>query len=249
MKILGCDYDGTLNHGGIHQDKLAAIQRWRTAGNKIGVVSGRGPDLMKYLQTEYNLSLDFLIAFNGGIIVNDKQEEVFKACCESVDLTQLIQDLFLWGCPFAHVNSDKYYLVRREQEGIKSGEYLLQNLTLPPLLYQVSVELKNALEAAEIVKLIAQKYGADLTPLQNERCIDIVPKGVSKAGGLRKLCKIYSVHESDVIVVGDNYNDVDMLKAFTSYAMENGVFEIKKFANFITKSVEDLIKIELKKQA
>ena len=249
MKILGCDYDGTLNYGGIQQDKLAAIAKWRLAGNKLGVVSGRDPSLMAFLQKEYNLTLDFMVAFNGGIILNNKQEELFRATCEDVNLTELVQDLFAWGCEFAHVNSDKYYLIRREKKDLQEGEYLLQNVALPSLLCQVSVVLKDENEAAKTVKLIAKKYGKNLTPLQNERCIDIVPKGVSKAEGLRKLCDIYAEREKNIIVVGDNYNDVDMLKKFNSYAMENGVEEAKKAADFITKSVDDLIETELKKQA
>ena len=125
MKILGCDYDGTLNYGGIQQDKLAAIAKWRLAGHKLGVVSGRDPSLMAFLQKEYNLTLDFMVAFNGGIILNNKQEELFRATCEDVNLTELVQDLFAWGCEFAHVNSDKYYLIRREKKDLQEGEYLL----------------------------------------------------------------------------------------------------------------------------
>ena len=50
MKILGCDYDGTLNCGGIDDAKCISIRKWREVGNKFGVVSGRFPDLMEYLQ-------------------------------------------------------------------------------------------------------------------------------------------------------------------------------------------------------
>ena len=32
MKILGCDYDGTLNYGGIDEEKIAAIEKWRKHG-------------------------------------------------------------------------------------------------------------------------------------------------------------------------------------------------------------------------
>ena len=42
MKMIGSDYDGTLNRGGINDTKLAAIKKWRRAGHKFGIVSGRG---------------------------------------------------------------------------------------------------------------------------------------------------------------------------------------------------------------
>ena len=41
MKILGSDYDGTLTCGGIEETKIAAIHRWREAGNRFGIVTGR----------------------------------------------------------------------------------------------------------------------------------------------------------------------------------------------------------------
>ena len=33
MKIIGSDYDGTLNYGGIDENKISAIKKWRDAGN------------------------------------------------------------------------------------------------------------------------------------------------------------------------------------------------------------------------
>jgi hydroxymethylpyrimidine pyrophosphatase-like HAD family hydrolase len=41
MKILGSDFDGTFNCGGIGEDKINAVKKWRAAGNKFGIVSGR----------------------------------------------------------------------------------------------------------------------------------------------------------------------------------------------------------------
>ena len=42
MKILASDYDGTLNYNGIDDRKRMALDKWRTAGNLFGLVSGRG---------------------------------------------------------------------------------------------------------------------------------------------------------------------------------------------------------------
>lgn len=50
----------------------------------------------------------------------------------------------------------------------------------------------------------------------------------------------------DIIAVGDNINDRDMIAEFRSYAMETGVDEIKNLADFIVPEVTDLIEKELK---
>ena len=62
MKLIGSDFDGTLNHGGIDEEKLQAIRHWRAAGNKFGVVSGRGPDFVKELKEKLGDQFDFLIS-------------------------------------------------------------------------------------------------------------------------------------------------------------------------------------------
>ena len=81
--------------------------------------------------------------------------------------------------------------------------------------------------------------------LQNGRCIDIVRHDMNKAKGLYLLMDITGAEYEDVIAVGDNINDEDMLREFRSYAMENGVPYIKEIANDITKGIAELIEKEL----
>ena len=49
----------------------------------------------------------------------------------------------------------------------------------------------------------------------------------------------------DVIVVGDNVNDMDMIREFRSYAMANGVPTIKETAHAIVNDVTDLLEMEM----
>ena len=245
MKILGCDYDGTLNYGGFDEKKMSAIGLWRAQGNKIGVVSGRSFDMLSVIEKECGIPLDFFVAFNGAIVYNAESGELDKTPCEEVNPADLVKDLFAFGCTHAHVNSDKYYLVRENESERKDGEYTLQDVTFPTLIYQVSVELPSETESACVAAKVEEKYGHVLSPLQNGRCVDIVAKGVGKAYGLKKVQGQFNAKWEDVIAVGDNLNDVDMLQAFPSYAMENGVEEVKKIAVHITKSVTDVIYREL----
>jgi hydroxymethylpyrimidine pyrophosphatase-like HAD family hydrolase len=56
------------------------------------------------------------------------------------------------------------------------------------------------------------------------------------------------VPRENVIAVGDNVNDTDMIRDFYSYAMERGVDSIKKLADATTETVAELIRNELEKQ-
>ena len=97
MKILGSDFDGTLNHGGIRESKLLAIQNWRKGGHKFGIVSGRGKGFHEeLLQQIPELKLDFFIACNGAYITDAEGSVIYEARCSEVSFIELAKDLFAW---------------------------------------------------------------------------------------------------------------------------------------------------------
>lgn len=64
--------------------------------------------------------------------------------------------------------------------------------------------------------------------------MDIVPKGVNKAAGLKYFLRYFKIKPEEVIAFGDGMNDYEMLElAGLSYAMENGAPELKKIAKHI----------------
>lgn len=249
MKIIGSDYDGTLSHGGIDDAKRQAIADWRAAGNVFSIVSGRSSYSLYLAQDVDRVGFDYFVAYNGGAILNERGEILFERTCTTVSAKQLLSDLFYkWGFTFANVFVDRQYVVRRDKEDLKEGDILFDEMEDFPYFYQFSVAQKPEKKTRWAVRQIRRRYGRHVTPLQNGYCIDIVPKGINKAQGLGTLAKLCGVDRRDVIAVGDNVNDLAMIKAFRSYAMENGVKKLKRKANEITPSVTALIHKELAKQ-
>lgn len=247
MKILGSDFDGTLNYGGIDDEKRMALALWREKGNKFGIVSGRGHLSLLELSKSNNLNCDFLVAYNGGMILTPLKEILYCEKCFSVPQKPFIEKLLSYGCTFTHVNNDLYFKIVEESKECTADEYHLNDANAPfaDFFYQISVQLKTVEEAEKIVKLIERDFGDKLSPLQNGICIDIIPKGINKATGLLKVAEIFGCEKEDIISVGDNINDLAMIEAFNSYAMENGVDIIKNTAKHITKSVTELIYKEI----
>ena len=68
---------------------------------------------------------------------------------------------------------------------------------------------------------------------------------MNKAKGLYRLMEMLGASYDDVITVGDNVNDYDMIKEFRSYAMDSGVQSIKDLADFTTPGVAELIRREM----
>ena len=251
MKILGSDFDGTLTQGGIGDEKCDMIRKWREAGNKFGLVSGRGLSSVAWIRNKYpNLKWDFFAAYNGGTILDESGNILSETRCCDVPARELASTLLAWGCRFVHIDSDRYFcavadLSDRPEKVAETDTVLIDQLPIIRDFYQISLVLPTVALAGEIVERVRQSYGEHLNPLQNGKCIDIVPFGVNKAEGLTRIMEMYGASREDVIAVGDNTNDTDMIRAFRSYAMANGVQDIQDLAGGIVSDVTEIIEREL----
>lgn len=251
MKIIGSVFDGTLTHR-LGEETYAAIHAWREAGNKFGIVSGRPVSFSAEIRANHpQMELDFFVGFNGAVILDGCGRMIYEKKCTEVSATDLTADLFALGCPFVHVNSDVYYCVVDKEENTPSWVDLRDIVTpdrLPvlPYFHQISTQFPDdEASAAAVTDKLREKYGHILNPLQNGTCIDIPHVTVNKTQGLLRVAERFGVPRENVIAVGDNVNDTDMIRDFYSYAMERGVDSIKDLADHTTETVAELIQKEL----
>lgn len=247
MKIIASDYDGTLNHNGINDKKRKAISEWRKKGNLFGIVSGRGYESLVDVIKDKNFEYDFLLCCNGAVVCDKNGMVLKESKCDGSNAKPFINDLFSWGCPFAAIEKDIPVRIRASQEECDEVECNYTYDDMPEILYfnQISTILESDEEASKIVDKINSKYNKTFNPLQNGRCIDIVPVGMDKAQGIYSLLELVGGQYSDVIAVGDNINDKAMIAEFRSYAMENGVESIKALADYIITDITELIEREV----
>ena len=71
--------------------------------------------------------------------------------------------------------------------------------------------------------------------------MEIISKDINKADAIMKVAKINGKNEEDIYTIGDGYSDIEMIKRFDGYAMENAVNEVKKYAIKEYTSVSNLI--------
>ena len=61
MKIIASDYDGTINYQGrISNEDKEAIRKFRQAGNKFGIVTGRDAELSGWIRQEDGFEFDYI---------------------------------------------------------------------------------------------------------------------------------------------------------------------------------------------
>lgn len=248
LKIIASDYDGTLNHGGIDEKKKNAISRWRKEGNIFSVISGRGaPDLIR-IYNENTFECDYLIADNGAVIMKPNGEIV---CEDKIDVSvakPFLEFIFSQGCKWGYVQTSfpcRVFEDNNFEEYDEDECYIFDNLPEFEYVYQINTALESFEEAERVTKAIKDNFGDVLNPLQNGTCIDIVSVNMDKAKGIYKFIELLGAEYSDIITVGDNINDKDMIKEFRSYAMENAVHLIKELADYETSGITELIEREL----
>ena len=251
MKIIGSDYDGTLSFGGITPEKCEKIKKFRESGNIFGLVSGRGADFRESLKKYYpGLELDFFAVCNGGVVIDGDGNLIAETHASGVNVEELFALLRAHGCDSYHIrgiNGDAFN-VTIAVDAIESCPEYLDPANVTPLadvpridsFNQISVRCDSIDEAITIAGYIGDRFGELIVPLQNSNWIDIIPHGVNKAEGIYRVVEHFGGHKDDVIAVGDNVNDVDMLREFHSYAMANGVDEIKPLADGIVSDVTDI---------
>ena len=246
MKIIGSDFDGTLNHKGIDDIKREAIHTWRAAGNVFAVVSGRGVDDLIEIYKRHSFECDYFVGYNGPVIAKPDGTIVFSAECDGSIVPELVRHLLKEGCLDVFVGTEHPFevcsnSVARDED----GEIILNDIPKVETFNQVSTSCVDRNAAEAITASAREKFGDVLNPLQNGTCIDIVRKDINKAQGLYRLMEILGAKYEDIIAVGDNVNDKDMIAEFRSYAMENAVEQIKAIADYITPGVTELIEKEL----
>lgn len=245
MRLIASDYDGTFtNHGGVDDLRRQAVADWQSAGNKFGIVSGRSIDFLPSTLERDGVRCDYFIANNGAVITDGSGNVLIERRCDSEIALPLIRTLFELSCPHASVTTDHPCTVYPALSETRPGRFTVDDAKIA-YFNQISTVLPTFEEAARVTAIVREQFGEWVNPLQNGICIDIVPKGVDKAAGIRSLLSLWQMTDADVIAVGDNVNDAAMIGAFYSYAVDNAVESIKALADREVKTVTDLIRAEL----
>ena len=251
MYILASDYDGTLSRGGISASVREAIARFRAAGNLFGIVTGRDYWMYETLAHE-NLSIDFILAMNGAMLVaanGERAGEILRVerqanngCMRWIvehlgknygqDVsTVLVRDRVTFHAAFPD-GSEKYAPLTRADadspDGIKAFS-------------QMNTRCDTEARARRCVEEINARWGDTVNALQNGVCIDIPPAGIDKGEGVARYADSVGVPYDNVYCAGDNMNDYAMIARFHGLAVENAVPELKAAAEAVFPDIAAMI--------
>lgn len=224
--ILASDYDGTLSQGGISDTVRAAICRFRAAGGRFGVVSGRdyaGGYAM--FRRENRFPFDFVLGLNGAIAFDARGSLLFA---DEIRAPELMVSLrrFLFDNVATMAGFYFRYSALRFDSRYPNGHWSGTGMEYSPHdrigaftgfcgANTFCDTEEDAMRGTEAIR----KAFPMLNPMRNGRCIDIAPAGMDKGEGIARYAARYAIAHDRIYTAGDNDNDVSMLARYHGFAM------------------------------
>lgn len=243
--LLCTDLDGTLltSESTVSEENTKAINYFKEEGGKFTFVTGRVPRgaglIRKWVEPNAPI-----VVFNGAGVYDFEKGELLWGTYLGEDAKKVIEyveertpDFGLVVCTdektyFPVMNDwvDKYYKIenlpldetpwREIKEKWKKALFVVNSKYMP--IVMDAVEKSGYRNDFDFVRSCANYY-------------EILPKGSNKGTGLEKLCKITGISKEKTIAIGDNENDIEMIRyAGLGVAVGNAAETVKQISNLVT---------------
>lgn len=247
IRLVAIDIDGTLlNSAKQVTDATAAILRAarQEAGVRIVLATARPPRSVMSIYNELELDTP-LINYNGALVYDPPAGRVLMhrpiACKTSRQIIDLARSVYPEVVVSAEI-LDRWYTDRFDPAYVtETGRRFRPNVVAPvsQWLTQAVTKLLLLGEPEDLEKLagaITTKFLHQVTIVQTEwHLLQITHATVSKAQALRVVAAELGVSSEQVMAIGDNANDVGMLKwAGIGVAMGNAPAGVMAAADYVT---------------
>ncbi len=249
-KVAASDFDGTLfRELKISAEDFAAIKNWRAAGNAFGIVTGRALVMLKPHLQEFALDIDFVACCNGAIIYDGDKQIIFESELPKKILLEILNEPSASrSLHFAFEASDEIFCAR-----VKESSWVLREKNrwsfpvtfvddvqiagLPKKINQLALDFPSPAEAQAAADILNQKFGSAIFAQKNTHSVDIVTAGINKARGVENLLRLKNWRDAKVFVIGDESNDLPMIKKFSGFTVGTAKDFVKREASAVFDSV------------
>lgn len=249
IKLIVSDMDGTLlgGDGKISPMNRQAIETARAMGVPFVLCTGR------IYSAAYPYAKDLaltspIIGCNGAIIKSPATGEVLYTNEMKPEVVQRVVDVFRKYDHYFHFyDEDTVYAEKRgplfdyiEMMSIKISDGAIKTRLVEDVMMLVNHSVKvlkmgfNMVDEEISPKIVSElKSIQGLTIVQSAPSLmDIMNEGVSKGKALYALADIFNITTEEILAMGDNENDIEMLKtAGIGVAMGNAKDDVKAIAD------------------
>lgn len=248
IRLVVCDLDETLvlDDGSVSDRNVQAVKRLADAGVQFAICSGRAfysvRPLLRLLDLDH--AGCYTVSFNGGCVTENGSEKVlfsrflarerivplFEYGLAHGECMQLYTDR---SCYVVNVFPSQLDYTRGREVLVHAGAHLLS------VLDEKTVKLLFAREdldhLAALKESVAHLSKGLATTFSSNRYLEFMAADVSKALGVKALCQILGLSADSVLAIGDNTNDLEMLKwAGHGACVNNGVAAVKDVCEYVS---------------
>lgn len=247
FKMICLDIDGTLLNSK-HQITDRVKETINIVSNKMKIpvilVSARMPKGIKFLQDELGIE-EPIICYSGSLILDENNNILDREAIDIEDIEKIYGIVKSRGGHISLYLDDEWYV--EEMDCWAKQESDITNIV--PMVSNFNELLKSWREEKKSPnKVLLMAAPDEINFFKNntldldlniypskETYLEIMSRNASKTSAINFLQSKFKLNESEIITIGDNYNDIDMLKyAGLGIAMGNAPDEVKKSANDIT---------------
>ena len=263
IKLIASDLDGTMFEKGnvIPETNLKAINDINNSNINFTICTGKTYSLFKNICED--IGTGYGIFGNGNQIINLKTgEEIYRKLLRNEDVLFCINTakklklhvhlytnkeviteklLYMDLRNFELTKNDKnidleFKIVTDIQKYVKRENPEILKLVISAEKDLASLKKEFAKNKNLQVNLIRKvdKYRDEIIGKEYEY-LDIMPAGINKEQALEVLENYLKIDKSEVLAIGDNLNDLEMIKdSGVGIAVANAYDEVKEVANYTT---------------
>lgn len=240
-KVVFIDIDGTLvnEEKQIPNDALEAIEDLQKKGIEVVLATGRAPYFFTHIREKLNINS--YLCFNGSLVVH-KGEIIYDKAISKDTLEKLETLALEHNHPIVFQGRKKYRSKHNQHPHVlESFASLKVEVPLYHEQYWKEEEIyQSLLYCQEHEEDLYHESFSDIHFVRWHRlAMDVIPKGGSKATGIKVMLDHIGLSTSEAVAFGDGLNDKEMLSFVgMGIAMGNAHEEVKPFAKYVTKSVD-----------
>ncbi len=248
-QLICTDIDGTLLDKDRELSKNTIEQVQRVSPIPFVLISSRMPSALRHLQVEFGNENTPLIAYNGGLVLNNNtilHSTFIKNCV----LKEIINQCTNTTIHLSLFHADEWYVpemdywAKREENNtkvtptIKANREVLTSWENEGKGAHKIMCMGNEEEIDRLYKFLEKSFSDEIMLYRSkETYIEISHKNISKKTAIDVVLEhcYPTLSMENVVAFGDNYNDIEMLKAVgLGVAVGNANYEVLKVADVVT---------------
>lgn len=251
-KLIVTDMDGTLlnSKGEVSIENKEALKELQSRGIHVAIATGRIYTTAK-VYAKYLGIVTPIICCNGAMVKNlENNEKIYSKAIDKEDCLKIVEICKKHNLYFHFYSDDTIFGEELKNKMLYFSEWAKTLKEEDRIKIEIVKDIKEVFERETIYKFGIQSENLELLDIVRDEInsslnceahkslsdmLDIMSKGVTKGNAIKSLAQSLGVELEEVIAIGDNENDISMIKyAGLGVAMGNAEDKVKRVSDFVT---------------